>query len=278
MTPVTSLSTLVAAGVAVVLLGAAAAQARARHRTRARLAGREALPLRRGAGPASLGVVAVAALGAVTAWSTVGPAAAAVLGLVAVGSRVRVRLRQRSADRRRRHAQLPAALERLAAALRSGSSLTTALDEVGSSLEAPLGPELAALGAECARGRPVHDVIGDWSRAHDDAGTRLAAAALALSTLVGSAPARAVDGVAATVRERLDLAAERRAMAAQARASALVLSVAPVAFAALLVVGDTAAAGFLLGTPAGWTCLVVGIGLDAAGAWWMSRLSQSDVP
>jgi Flp pilus assembly protein TadB len=54
-----------------------------------------------------------------------------------------------------------------------------------------------------------------------------------------------------------------------------VLSIAPVAFAALLVLGDTAAAGFLLGTPAGWLCLGLGVGLDAAGAWWMARLSRS---
>jgi Flp pilus assembly protein TadB len=41
-------------------------------------------------------------------------------------------------------------------------------------------------------------------------------------------------------------------------------------------VTDGAAAGFLLGTPAGWVCLVAGAGLDAAGAWWMVRLSRSD--
>ena len=122
----------------------------------------------------------------------------------------------------------------------------------------------------------MSEVLDEWSSSHDDPGTRLAATALVLATVVGSTPARAVDGVAATLRERLDLAAERRALAVQARTSALVLSVAPVGFAALLVVGDTAAAGFLLGTPAGWSCLGLGLALDAAGAWWMTRLSRSD--
>ena len=126
-----------------------------------------------------------------------------------------------------------------------------------------------------AAGR-CREVLDEWSASHDDPGTRLAATALVLATVVGSTPARAVDGVAATLRERLDLAAERRALAVQARTSALVLSVAPVGFAALLVVGDTAAAGFLLGTPAGWSCLGLGLALDAAGAWWMTRLSRSD--
>ena len=56
-------------------------------------------------------------------------------------------------------------------------------------------------------------------------GTRLAATALALASGVGAASARALDGVAATLRERLELA-ENATLATQARASAVVLSAA----------------------------------------------------
>jgi tight adherence protein B len=250
-------------------------RARARRRLVSRLTG-PAVPA--GCGPARLpwSTALVGAAGLATAGLAVGPHAAVALALVAAAGPVRARLAERRARRRQREVQLPAALDRLAAAVRSGASLTMALDEVGGALDAPLGPELAALAREAGHGRPVREVLDGWSAAHDDAGTRLAASAMVLATVVGSAPARAIDGVAATVRERLDLAAERRALAAQARMSALVLSIAPVGFAALLVVGDTAAAGFLLGTPAGWACLVTGTGLDAAGAWWMARLSRSD--
>ena len=169
-------------------------------------------------------------------------------------------MRQRAQDRQRRDQQLPAALDQLATALRSGASLTQALGETGTALEAPLGPEVLAVARAAERGRPLRDVLDDWSASHPDTGTRLASTALVLATLVGATPARAVDGVAATLRERLDLAAERRTLAVQARTSALVLSVAPVGFAVVLVVADTAAAGFLLGTPAGWACLTVGVG------------------
>jgi tight adherence protein B len=40
----------------------------------------------------------------------------------------------------------------------------------------------------------------------------------------------------------------------------------------LLTSLDPTAARFLLGTPAGWLCIGAGLGLDAIGAWWMSRL------
>lgn len=249
-------------------------------RTRARLAaaagaGPRGRRLPRGPAPA---VVAVAAGGLGATWLAAGPGAAVVLaGLAAVVPLIDV-ARRHSAARHARDAQLPEALDRLAAALRSGSSLALALSDVGEALDPPLGPEIAAVAAAAGRGRPLPLVLDEWSADRGDAGTRLAATALVLATIVGSAPARAVDGVAATLRERLDLAAERRALAVQARTSALVLSVAPVGFAALLVLADTAAAGFLLGSPAGWACLAAGLLLDGAGAWWMARLSQGGDP
>jgi tight adherence protein B len=264
------------AGAVAVLLGTVAPAARAglaRRRLRDRLgaSGRASPRPRR----APVGAVALGSLGMATAWLAAGPGVALVLVAAAMAAPVRAGLRRRGALRRRRDAQLPGALDRLAASLRSGASLTMALDEVGSAIEPPLGRELTGLAREASRGRPLVHALDDWSAAHDDAGTRLAATALVLATVIGSAPARALDGVAATVRERLDLAAERRALATQARTSSLVLSVAPVAFAVLLMVSDGAAAGFLLGTPAGWACLAAGAGLDAAGAWWMVRLSRS---
>jgi tight adherence protein B len=261
---------------AITALGAVAVTpVRSRRRARARLASPGVHPVR-GSRRVSPPAVALAVAGTAMAWAAAGAHVVAVLAVVAAAGPLQAHVRHKIALRHQRDAQLPAALDRLAASLRSGASLPMALDEVGAALEAPIGPELTALAHEADRGRPVRDVLDDWSAAHDDPGTRLAATALVLATVIGSAPARAVDGVAATVRERLDLAAERRALASQARTSALVLSVAPVGFAALLVVGDTAAARFLLGTPAGWACLVGGITLDAAGAWWMARLSRSD--
>lgn len=181
---------------------------------------------------------------------------------------------QRALPERRRRAQLPGALDRLAGALRGGASVPGALVTAGAEVPAPLGPELAALGREAEGGRPIVAVLDDWADRHDDAGTRLVATALVLATTVGAAPARAADGVAATLRERVDLAEERRALGAQARMSALVLSVAPIGFAVLLGATDGAAAQFLLGGPVGWACLAVGLSLDAAGAYWMAHLTR----
>lgn len=228
--------------------------------------------------PGSPGAVAAAGVAVVTgaagAVAVLGPLVLVVGSLAGVALPVVVRVRRRAERRRLRRMQMPAALDRLAAALRSGSPVPLALLEAGAAVPPPVGSELVALGREADAGRAVAEVLDGWSRRHDDAGTRLASTALTLAATVGGTPGHAVDGVAATLRERVDLADERRALAAQARLSALVLAVAPLAFAVLLGAADGAAASFLLGTPAGWACLGAGLALDGAGAWWMARLTR----
>lgn len=198
--------------------------------------------------------------------------------LAALAGRALRQRRERTRAARRRVGQMPEALERMAAALRTGSSLPQALAEAGHSIAPPLGPELAELARRTGTGQPVRAVLDDWGAACPDSATRLASTALVLATRVGAAPARALDGVAATLRDRLGLTEERRAQAAQARYSAAVLSIAPLGFTGALMATNGAAARFLLGTPLGWGCLLLGLGLDAAGAAWMGHLTRANQP
>jgi tight adherence protein B len=103
---------------------------------------------------------------------------------------------------------------------------------------------------------------------------RLAVAALLLGAEAGGAHARALDGVAASVRARLGVVREVRALSSQARLSALVIGGAPLAFAVLAAGADGEGARFLLRTPLGLGCLSGGLLLDAVGALWMHRLAQ----
>jgi tight adherence protein B len=221
---------------------------------------------------------ALAAGGLAITWLAAGTTAAVVLAAGATVWAAQSRVRSTLDTRRQRATQLPAALDRLSTSLRSGASLPSAIAEAAAATPPPLGAELAALAQAADRGRPLVEVLDEWSAREADRGTRLAATALVLASVVGSAPARAVDGVAATLRERLDLTAERRALSTQARTSALVLALAPLAFALVLLAGDKAAGDFLLGHPTGWACLTIGAILDATGAWWMARLTKGEEP
>lgn len=221
--------------------------------------------LRRGAVP----VLAVVAL-------ALNPAAAIGLAtMVALAPRLtRQVVRRRLADRR--DAQLPMALERLASGLRAGQGAGPALAAVAETTGAPLGIELRAITAEIAHGAGIGQAVDRWAERSDATpAVRLAAAAMTLGIDAGGEMARSLDRVAATVRERRQLTAEAHALATQARASAVVLCGAPVAFTVLVSSVEPGVPQFLFATPAGLACLVAGAALDAAGATWMARIVRA---
>lgn len=214
-----------------------------------------------------------------------GPASAAALGVavspvtalvsaVALGLAVRaVRpvARRRRLDMRDR--QLPATLERVASAVRAGSTLSPAFVEVAATAPDPLGGELRAAAGEVQHGATMAEVTDRWvARAGASPAVRLTAAALSLGAETGGEVARSLDRVAATLRERAELQTEVRSLATQARASAVVLVLAPVAFTGLISGVEPGVVRFLVGTPAGLLCLLGGLGLEVLGAVWMSRI------
>jgi tight adherence protein B len=133
-------------------------------------------------------------------------------------------------------------------------------------------PVFARISAELRQGRSLSDTVEDWRQEDELPNRQLTATALDLASRTGGASARVLDGVAASLRERVALEREVAALSSQARASAIVLVVAPVVFAAVASMVDRRILDLLVGQPIGWACLGVGLGLDALGAVWMSRL------
>jgi len=169
---------------------------------------------------------------------------------------------------------LPGLLEAVARSLRTGATLPLALEEAAGGRSAA-ADELRAALAEVDAGRPLAEALAGWAQRRPLPAVRLASAALVVALGVGGAPARAVDGVAATLRERVEVDREVRALATQARTSAAVIVLAPLAFALLGALGDDRAAAFLFTTAPGLACQVSGLALDGLGAWWMARLTRS---
>lgn len=173
-------------------------------------------------------------------------------------------------DRRaaRLERELPSLLAGVARSLRSGATIPVALREAEAE-------DLRPVLADVDRGLPLAEALARWTERRPTAGVRLTAGVLTLALAAGGPPARAVDGVAGTLRERAEVDREVRALATQARASAVVITVAPLAFAALGMLGDERTAQFLLRTPTGLACLAAGVALDAVGAWWMARIAAA---
>ena len=165
-------------------------------------------------------------------------------------------------------------LEAVARALRGGRSLLQAVDEAVTSL--PRGPavdDLIDVMGTVRSGLPLATALASWGSGADDARV-LASAALTLGAEVGGASARSLDAAASGLRDRAALAREVRALTSQARASALVMVLAPVGFVIVAGAADRRIVATLLTTPTGLACIAVGLGLDAIGAGWMARMTR----
>jgi len=203
-----------------------------------------------------------------------GPALAALAaGVVAIAPLAVLRV-SRGRGPARLEAALPEGLESVARALRSGASLRQAIGEAAKTTPGPLGRELLRVSVDAAHGMPLLVTLEALAVRRPLSGVRLAVAALCLGAEAGGAQARAVDGVATTLRERLAVAAEARALASQARMSALVIGIAPIGFGVFAASTDPRTAEFLLHTSAGITLLGAGLALDGLGWLWMQRLCR----
>ncbi|MGI9034062.1 MAG: type II secretion system F family protein [Acidimicrobiales bacterium] len=203
-----------------------------------------------------------------------GPVLAGLAAAAALAAPILVLRSRRGAGDARVESDLPAALEAVARAMRSGASLRQAVEEAAGRTPGSLGSELATVAAQAARGAPLVQALEGLAERRQLPGVRLAVAALCLGAETGGAQAKAVDGVATTLRDRLGVIAEVKALSAQARISAVVMSVAPLGFGAFAAATDPRTGAFLFHTMAGLVLLAAGAALDGLGWLWMSRLSR----
>jgi len=158
--------------------------------------------------------------------------------------------------------------DQVAAALRSGRSLTAAITET----DAAWRPRavLPSVGQSIRRGRALGDAFTDAPA--DPATPRgLTVPVLTASARLGGPAAPVIERVAATLRARDAERAERRAASAQARLSARVLTVLPFAVLAFLALTEPSVRD-AASSPLGLTCLMLGAALNVIGWGWMRHL------
>jgi tight adherence protein B len=177
-------------------------------------------------------VGALALLGA--GWLLAGPVAGAVLAAAAplIGARVLAAARRRRRDRIALAA--PVVARAIADALAGGHSIRAALAEAGP-------PEVAT---ELALGDPTDAVLERWRRRAAHPAYDALAAAVMLQREAGGDLARLLRGLAAALEEHVRAEADARALTAQARFTALLVALLPVAGAGIV---ELASPGYLRG-------------------------------
>ncbi|CAA7615379.1 type II secretion system F family protein [Magnetospirillum sp. UT-4] len=165
--------------------------------------------------------VAALALGA-------GPLVAPALGLAAgIGGPVVV-LRRMAAGRVVRFAaQLPEALAMMARSLRAGHPINAALGLVAREMPEPLGGEFATVFDEMTYGLDLREALGNLCRRMDGRELRYMAVAISIQQGSGGNLAELLDTLARVLRDIGRMHRKVRALSAEGRLSAAVLSVLP---------------------------------------------------
>lgn len=164
--------------------------------------------------------------------------------------------------------------------LRHGTTLHAAL-----STTAPTDPDLATqcepLQHWLARGATVVDACDEWSdhlHRHRSRGRRTellttTAAVVAAVAMLGGTAAEPLDRLAATMRQHVSDDLERHAHAAQAKMSARVLTIVPLAVLLLLLLTDDDVRSVVT-QPLGLTIVLAGLTINGIGAVWMRHIAS----
>lgn len=222
------------------------------------------------AGGAVLGVVVAGLLAAALSPVLVPPV---VVAVAAAGPVALVSARGRG--QRRFVAALPGFVDLIAARLRSGHTLPTALADAAERRD-PVAGDVRKVLRRVDHGEPLVASLTWWADDRRAEPVRSVAGALAVAATTGGAAAEALEGLARSLRDQLGARAEAASLSAQARMSAVVVGAAPVAYLAFASAADPGAARVLVTTGLGRACLVIGTALDVLGALWMRRIVRSD--
>lgn len=166
--------------------------------------------------------------------------------------------------------------DELARGLRHGMTLRAALltvlpvDDALRSCSEPVRHRLE-------RGAGVADACDGWADEVNAADVGDGSPLIAFAATVGAAAhlggpvSTPLERFAVVMRQRVSDERERTAQSAQARMSARVLTMVPLAVLVLLFVTD-ADVRMVVAEPAGATVVGLGLALNALGGWWMRRI------
>ena len=205
------------------------------------------------------------------AGSAFGPRPALALGLAGLAGPPVLLFSRRGRRDTRLVAELPDALDRLAADLRGGGAVLSALEALSAG-PGPLAADLRRVTGRSAAGAALVGSIATWAEERPLPAVAAVAGALEVAVTVGGRSAAALEGLAGALRDQRDIQDEVVALSAQARLSALVVALAPLGSLGLSLAVDPRVTTTLTGTNPGRACLAFGLGLELAAWVWMHRL------
>jgi tight adherence protein B len=191
--------------------------------------------------------------------------------VVALGGRQFVRYK----GNKRRQAfglQLGNTLLLLASSLRAGYGVQQALNSVADEAEEPTAEEFGRVIVETRIGRDLVDALDGVNDrlGNDDFGWVIRA--IAINRELGGDLAEILDNVGETIRDRVQLQGQVKALTAEGRLSALVLIALPIVVAGFIQLSNPTYLNELFSSSSGLMALGFAAGLMTVGSLWIKKI------
>ncbi|ACX52175.1 Type II secretion system F domain protein [Ammonifex degensii KC4] len=203
--------------------------------------------------------------------SFLGAIAGAALGGLVPFLYLRHLRRQRLA---RFQSQLPDALSLMANTMRAGFGMLQAMDVVRREMPPPISQEFGRTLAELGLGMGVEEALERLSHRVPSDDLDLAVTAVIIQRQVGGNLAEILDNIATTIRERVRLKGEIRALTAQGRISALIIGLLPLALALILSLINPSYLLTLIYEPLGRIMLGLGAAGEIVGVLLLRKITE----
>ena len=233
-----------------------------------------ALDITAGEVVAAMGLLAV--VGAFIGFLLEGPLGA-LLGMLIAGWVPLFWLQRRRVRRQGQfNEQLPDTVSLLASTVRAGHSLLQGLEQVAKESSEPTRSAFETVVREIGLGASQNEAIERLGQRFPSDDTSLIVASINVHQQIGGSLAHVLDDISATLRERVRIEGDIRALTAQQRYSAYVLALLPVAVAAALFLISRDYIQLLFEGSLRWAAAVAGV-LIVVGFLTMRKMASIDV-
>jgi tight adherence protein B len=185
---------------------------------------------------------------------------------------LRLALRQRQQQFER---QLPDALFALSSSMRAGSSFAVSLQSLTQHAQAPLSQEFTVVNDRIRLGIAPQDAMQELVIRMPGEALNMLAATVRVAIKTGGPMALMLEQTGKTLLANQQITLRLSSLMAQGWMQAWVMGAMPPGLMLVLSSMDDAFAPALLSTTAGHLVILMIIGLEALGLWWLKAIAQS---
>ena len=182
--------------------------------------------------------------------------------------------RRAAARRAKALEQLPPFIEAVMRVLSAGNTLEEAIAASARESLEPLKPMMMSVGRQVRLGAPIEQVLLETGEIHQLRDIKVMALAASINRKYGGSLRNIFKSLVQTIRARDVAARELRALTAETRFSALVLSVIPVSLSLYIYIRNPAYYTTMWNDPVGRTTLVISILMQVVGIVVIMRMMR----